>query len=211
MTVIQHIIFRDVFHHRRILRCVQGGVAGLMSVAAAVDAYNPFITIIISLVSSIVFFFSAEVIHNTALEDPCSFISSHLVCGFMGVILWFLLAKRENALILMKPGVNILWQFICAAVIVAFSIIASLLIFSLLRIVGILRNNFEVINHRRAIVLRNALSKRILLERLFSINSTTNYVVPGYRKTYFDVDRVTETTDIYFSDGDNVEKSKTAE
>lgn len=117
----------------------------------------------------------------------------------------------------MKPGVDILWQFICALVIIGLSLILALLIFLLLKVFGVFRNNFEAINHRRALVLRDALPKRVLLERLLGINSTTDYVIPGYRKIYFPMDRVIETgksatiTDTSFSDGDKVKQNKAVE
>ncbi|XP_018575582.1 ammonium transporter 2-like [Anoplophora glabripennis] len=213
VTIFQCIIFRDISHHRRIIRSVQGGVAGLISIAAAINLYTPSVTIMISIITSIVFFFFAELIHNTALEDPCSFVSSHLICGFIGVMVCPLAAQKENFGYTARIeilGVHLLWQFICTCAVIGMSVVVALFLFLLLLVSRILKNRFEIANHKRAAVLRDALTKRAYLERLFSINSTTDYVVPGYWKSFFDTDKAADkgkracVNNIILSDGDKL-------
>ncbi|KAJ8916225.1 hypothetical protein NQ315_016364 [Exocentrus adspersus] len=213
VAVFQLSFFRHLSRYRRMVRCVQGGMAGLVTVASAVDIYTPLVALLLPMGTAAFFFLFAELLHHTALEDACSLIPSHLICSFIGVMLCPLLAQKENlgsSVQLSTRGVHLLWQFICTLVVVVISVAVALFIFLLMKITRGLRNEFEAMNHKMADVIKDVISKRSYLERLFATNSSTEYVEPGYRRRYFDaVQERQENSNNPASAGDSGDTMKT--
>ncbi|XP_023022420.1 ammonium transporter 2 [Leptinotarsa decemlineata] len=178
ISVLHLLIFRKIFSYWIILRCIQGGIAGIISVAAGVDIFSPFECLAIAAVSSFFFFFFSILIHNTALEDYCNLTASHLVCSFLGILACPLLAHKENFGVSARKF-HILWQFICVIIVISITITFAWLLFLFFSLTKILRSKREAMNHQRAVVVQKYLPKRGFMERLFMIDSQTQHIAPG--------------------------------
>ncbi|XP_057660145.1 ammonium transporter 3-like isoform X1 [Diorhabda carinulata] len=193
VCLLHLIIFRSIYNYWIIVRCFQGGIAGIISIAAAVDIYTYLESLGISAITSIFFFFFSILIHNTALEDYCNLISSHLIGSIIAVMACPLLANKQNFETEFRK-VHILWQFICLCVVIAITTVFAWFVFLIFALCKLLRNKHEVLNHRRAVMIKRYLPKKGLLERLFMIDSKTDHIEPGEekRKQYM-VDKQTFT------------------
>ncbi|CAH1117835.1 unnamed protein product [Phaedon cochleariae] len=178
VSLLHLIIYRKIFTYWIILRCLQGGIAGVISVAAGVDIYSPYACIAIATVASVFFFFFSILVHNTALEDYCNFTSSHLVCSVLGSMACPLLAQKENFGVSARK-IHVLWQFICLIAVSALTLFFAWLVFLFLSLGELLRSKREVMNHQRAVVVQKYLPKRAFLERLFMIDSNTDHIEPS--------------------------------
>ncbi|CAH1962532.1 unnamed protein product [Acanthoscelides obtectus] len=193
VSLFHLFIFRKVFSYWIVLRCLQGGIAGVISIAAAVDAYSWIQCVAVAVVAAVLFFFLSILIHNTALEDYCNSTASVFASSIIGCMAPPILLMTENFGGRSKK-IHVLWQFICF--LVAFSCIALIawLLFMLLSMCKLLRNKKEEENHRRALVIQKYLPKRGFVERLFAIDSKTEHIAPGKDKVKsVRIDRTIET------------------
>lgn len=183
ISVIELCLYRTASSYWNVLRCLQGGIAGLISVSTAIDLYNPLMCAGISFVASLLFLLSSIIIHVTAIEDHCNFTSSHLICGFLGTLLCPMFVS-ERYLGNSSRRMFILWQSLCLLIVVVVSIIFAITIFGFLFCANILRSKREIKNHTRAVALQEHLPKRTFFGRLFHINYHTAHIAPGenYRK-----------------------------
>ncbi|KAG5890968.1 hypothetical protein JTB14_028646 [Gonioctena quinquepunctata] len=197
ISILHLLIFRKIFNYWIILRCIQGGIAGMISIAAGVDIYSSFECIAVVTICSFFFFFFSILIHNTALEDHCNLTASHLVCSFLGILACPLLAQKENFGVSARK-VHILWQFICTIIIISITVTFAWLLFLLFSLTKILRNTRETMNHQRAIVVQKYLPKRGFLERLFMIDDQTQHIEPGEkdRQSFLDLEKVKRDGDV---------------
>lgn len=182
--MIELCLYRSASNYWNVIRCIQGGIAALVSVTAAVDLYTPLVCAGIAAASSVLFLVASLLIHFTAIEDNCNFIASHLLCGFLGALACPILMKREFLSINRK--VFILWQLLCLILVTVVSLVFGACIFAFLLKINILRSRREVKNHNRAVALQQHLPKRSFLNRLFHITFRTAHIVPGesYRRQY---------------------------
>ncbi|CAG9856004.1 unnamed protein product [Phyllotreta striolata] len=177
-SLLNIFIARRILNYWSVLRCFQGGIAGVISIAAATDIYNVPRSAGVAAVAALFFFFFAILVHNTLLEDNCNLISSHLVASIVGTIACPIVAKKEN-LGGREKGTHLLWQFICLLVVLATTIVYSWLLFLLLSCCKLLRNKDEALNHRRAVAVAKYLPRKSCLQRLFMIDSKTDHIAPG--------------------------------
>nr|CAI5822978.1 unnamed protein product [Callosobruchus analis] len=87
VSILHLLIFRKVFSYWIVLRCIQGGIAGIISIAAAVDAYSWIQCVAVAAVAAVCFFFLSILIHNTALEDYCNVTA---VLSSITLVAWML-------------------------------------------------------------------------------------------------------------------------
>jgi len=160
------------------MRCIQGTIAGVVTVSAAANDYSPQIAIALGCLGGIVFYLVSTWIFRSALEDYCNVVSVHLVCAILGSILAPFCSARTD-----EDTVTILlsfsWQLICLAALLALVGVAMLLIFGMLKCCGILRNRSECLNHERANAAVDRGPSRSFLQRLFSPDSGCFYLQPG--------------------------------
>lgn len=177
-SLLNMCICRRIYNYWSVIRCLQGGIAGLISIAAGVDIYDFVECSAIAAICSIFFFFFSILIHNTSLEDNCNFIASHFVSSIFGTVACPIIAKKEN-FESNKKTVHILWQFICLLIVMIVTIAFSWFVFLMFACCKLLRNKEEVMNHRRALIVAKNLPRKGCLQRLFMIDSKTDHITPG--------------------------------
>lgn len=168
----------ETFDHWTLMRCVQGTIAGVVTVSAAANDYSPQVAIALGCLGGIVFHLVSTWIFRSALEDYCNVVGVHLVCAILGSILAPFCSARTD-----EDTVTILlafsWQLICLAALLVLVGVAMLLIFGILECCGILRNKSECLNHARANAAVDRGPSRSFLQRLFSLDSGCFYLQPG--------------------------------
>ncbi|XP_011637816.1 putative ammonium transporter 1 [Pogonomyrmex barbatus] len=178
IVALHFVLSRETFNHWTVMRCVQGTIAGVVTVSAAANDYSPQIAIALGCLGGIVFYLVSTRIFNSALEDYCNVIAVHLVCAILGSILAPFGAARNDedtvAILL-----NFSWQLICLAALLTLVGIAMLLLFGMLECCDILRNRSECLNHARANAAVDRGPPRSLLQRLFFPDSGCLYLQPG--------------------------------
>ncbi|XP_024876552.1 uncharacterized protein LOC112457621 [Temnothorax curvispinosus] len=179
IIVALHLVLgRETFNHWTLMRCVQGTIAGVVTVSAAANDYSPQIAIALGCLGGIVFYLVSTWIFRSALEDYCNVVGVHLVCAILGSILAPFCSVRLD-----EDTVTILlsfsWQLICLAALLALVGAAMLLIFGMLECCGILRNRSECLNHARANAAVDRGPSRTFLQRIFSSDSGCFYLQPG--------------------------------
>nr|CAH7761037.1 unnamed protein product [Callosobruchus chinensis] len=193
VSLLHLVIFRKVFSYWIVLRCIQGGIAGIISIAAAVDAYSWIQCVAVAVVAAVCFFFLSILIHNTALEDYCNMTAGVMASSTIGIMACPILLDSENFGGRSKK-IHVLWQFVCYLTVFASTAVVAWLLFLLLSMCKVLRNKKEEENHRRALVIKKYLPKRGFTERLFAIDSKTEHVTPGKDKLKsVRIDRTIET------------------
>ncbi|VEN46196.1 unnamed protein product [Callosobruchus maculatus] len=193
VSILHLLLFRKVFSYWIVLRCIQGGIAGIISIAAAVDAYSWIHCVAVGVVAAVCFFFVSILIHNTALEDYCNVTAGVMASSTIGIMACPILLGSENFGGRSKK-IHVLWQFICFLIVLSSITVVAWLLFMLLSMCKVLRNKKEEENHRRALVIKKYLPKRGFMERLFAIDSKTEHVTPGKDKLKsVRIDRTIET------------------
>lgn len=179
LTIALHFMLsRETFNHWTVMRCIQGTIAGVVTVSAAANDYSPQVAISLGCLGGVVFYLISRRIFHSALEDYCNVIAIHLGCAIFGSILAPICTRRinENATTIL---LNLSWQLICLAALLALVGTAMLLIFSLLECCGMLRNRSECLNHVRANVAVDRGPPRSFLQRLFFPDGGCLYLQPG--------------------------------
>uniref|UniRef100_A0AAR5P1X6 Ammonium transporter AmtB-like domain-containing protein n=1 Tax=Dendroctonus ponderosae TaxID=77166 RepID=A0AAR5P1X6_DENPD len=181
VTLILVILTRDIYRYWIIVKSLQGGLAGIVTVAAGIDIYTPGVNFGIACGGGMIFFLFSNLIHFSALEDCCNIITIYLICGSVGSLIPPLLGSGEN-LGLTGPVriqfIHLLWQFICLIVILLMTVIIYLSLFTILFASGILKNTYEEANHQRAKILYGRLPWKKYFDRLFMINGASKEISP---------------------------------
>lgn len=178
IVALHLVLGREAFDHWTLMRCVQGTIAGVVTVSAAANDYSPQVAITLGCLGGIAFYLVSTWIFRSALEDYCNVVGAHLVCAILGSVLAPFCSARTD-----EDTVTILltfsWQLICLAALLALVGAAMLLIFGILECCGILRNKSECLNHARANAAVDRGPSRSFLQRLFSPDSGCFYLQPG--------------------------------
>ncbi|XP_066155996.1 ammonium transporter 2-like [Euwallacea fornicatus] len=160
VILVMVVLTRDLYRYWIIARGLQGGLAGLVTVAAGIDVYSHLVSFGIASGGSMIFFFASNLIHYSPLENCFDIIIIYLVCASIGLLLPPLLNSRENlglTIPLSIQSINLLWQFLCLIVIFLLTVIIFLSLFTLLYVSGIFKT-FENENHQRVHLLYRKLS-----------------------------------------------------
>ncbi|XP_011862663.1 PREDICTED: ammonium transporter 1 member 3-like [Vollenhovia emeryi] len=183
MIVALHLVLsRETLNHWTLMRCIQGTIAGVVTVSAAANDYTPQIAIALGCLGGVVFHLASTWIFRSALEDYCNIVGVHLVCATLGSVLAPICsasADEDTVTVLLSFS----WQLICLAALLALVGAAMLLIFGMLECCGILRNGSEWLNHARANAAVKRGPPRSFLQRLFSLDGACLYLKPGFTST----------------------------
>lgn len=174
-----HFIFsRETFNHWTVMRCVQGTIAGVVTVSAAANEYSPQIAIALGCLGGIVFYLVSRQIFHNSLEDYCNVIAIHLVCAILGsVVAPFCVLNTDEDIETILLSFS--WQLICLVALLALVSTVMSLIFGMLECCGILRNRSECLNHERANAAVQRGPPRSFLQRLFFPDSGCLYLQPS--------------------------------
>lgn len=182
VVALHFLLYRDTFNYWVILKCIQGALAGIVSIASGVDVYTPIMAFALAAGAAMLFYFIAQAIHLTPLEDYCNVIAIHFVCGLISSLTPPLLGSKENlgsSVSVHTMLVHFEWQCICCGVVVGLCLSTSLLLFLILCTCGILRNRRDRVNHKRAVTVCDNQSG-CCFARLFKIKCKgTTYIKPG--------------------------------
>lgn len=188
-TVITlHLLFyQNKITYWVILKFLQGGLASFITISAAYDVYNTPISIIVALIGAIFFFFIAEYVFTTAIEDNCNIIAIHFTCGILSCLLSPFFSCRDNLGFLENPSaymnmIHLAWQVLCCLIAIAAVSIVFCLIFLFLLVTGLLRNKGEKIAHLRAKRVVKGGAKIITAEP----SNATDFISPNVEYQEFD-------------------------
>nr|XP_033340735.1 ammonium transporter 1 member 3-like [Megalopta genalis] len=170
----------EEFNHWTVMRCVQATVAGLAVVSAGADIYTPEMAICVGSIGSVIYFLVSKLVFQSALEDYCNIIATHVACAFLGSLLAPLFAIEridDTETNLMR----LYWQVICLLTVVSMVSVIMYISFTLLEVLGFLRNRSEHLNHSRAARAMAALDvpRRTFFQRLFQADDDPVYIQPG--------------------------------
>ncbi|KAF2905560.1 hypothetical protein ILUMI_00608 [Ignelater luminosus] len=182
VVILQFLFFRETFNYWIILRCMQGAIAGIVSIASGIDVYTPVLAFAIGAIAAIVFYFVVICVHNSSVEDYCNVIPIHLVCGLLGSMLPPLLGTTENLGTSITSHFRIIhlgWQLLSLTTVSTLMISVFVIHFFVLNLTGFLRNKSEEVNHRRGVTAAVRGPERCFLQRLFTLYPSTPYIEPG--------------------------------
>ncbi|XP_076269480.1 ammonium transporter 2-like [Rhynchophorus ferrugineus] len=176
-TLLQTLKSKDMYKYWRVIKCLQGGLAGFITVSAGIDIYNPVSSFGIAAFGSSIFFLSTHLVHYSPLEDCCNIISIYLVCSFFGCLIPPLFGNGENLGFSVPNKIrftHLLWQCVCLLTIISFTVLPYFLIFFMFVVFGCLKNDFEEVNHERAKILYGKLPWKRYFDRIFMANKSSD-------------------------------------
>ncbi|KYN00990.1 PREDICTED: putative ammonium transporter sll1017 [Cyphomyrmex costatus] len=175
IVALHFVLDRNTYDHWMLMRCIQGTIAGVVTISAAPNDYSPQIAIVLGCLGGIVFHLVTTWIFHSTLEDYCNVVAIHLICAILGSILAPFCAMRtdEDTITIL---LNFSWQLISLAALLALVGTAMLLIFGMLECCGILRNRSECLNHVQGNAAVDKAPSRSFLQKLFSPNSGCLYL-----------------------------------
>jgi ammonium transporter, Amt family len=128
-----------------------GILGGLVSITAGAYALDGFMSIVAGLIGGVIVTFSVLTLERLRVDDPVGAVSVHGVCGFWGTIAVGLFANG-NAPILDEGSKGLFFgggadlfidQLVGALAVMAFVVIASGILFFLIKKAGVLRSSRE--------------------------------------------------------------------
>lgn len=148
---LHFFLSREPFNHWTVMRCVQASVAGTIVVSAGVDVYSPIMCVGLGFTGGIVFYLVARRVFESALEDYCNVVATHLASAMIGsFVAPFCRTSTAGVYDAHTMIVNVAWQVICLVTIVTLVVVTMTIAFALLECLGLLRNRSEFVNHLRA-------------------------------------------------------------
>ncbi|XP_069674263.1 ammonium transporter 3-like [Periplaneta americana] len=182
VVILQFILARDMFDYWVVIRCMQGSIAGIVTITAGVDVYNPLVAFGLGAAGALFFFITAKLLFSSSIEDNANIIPIHLVCGLFGTFFPPICGSNINLGTSHNVLLNFGWQIICSSTILAIMTAFSLIMFLILNYFGFMRNRAEERNNRRALTALTARPQRRFLQRIFTIDEEHQpYLQPGYR------------------------------
>ncbi|XP_078040468.1 amt-2-like protein [Augochlora pura] len=170
----------EEFNHWTVMRCVQATVAGVATVSAGADVYTPEMAIGIGSIGSVIYFLVSKVVFQSALEDYCNIIATHVACALVGSLVApvFAITRFDHA---RTNLIGLYWQIICLLTVISMVSVIMYVSFTLLEALGYLRNRSEHLNHSRAVRAMEALDvpRRTFFQRLFQADDDPVYIQPG--------------------------------
>ncbi len=123
---------------------LNGALGGLVSVTAGCAFFAPWAAVLTGMIAGIVMVLAIDMMEGLRIDDPVSAFAVHGVCGILGTLAVGLLAQPElthgaGGLLLGGGLQQIFIQAVGSLTIIGFVVIASLLMFGLLRGMGRLR------------------------------------------------------------------------
>lgn len=156
IVVLLHLMFRGTrFNYWTTLKCLQGGLAGFVAIAAGYDLYTPPIACLVTSLAVVTFYVTSELVSWSALEDNCNIIATYFVCGIFSCLSPPIFGHKENLGFFSNNNVYVnyihfAWQLLCCAVVVGIFVIVFLIVFLCLLLFGFLKNDQEILAHARA-------------------------------------------------------------
>ena len=150
---LHFILSREPFNHWTVMRCVQASIAGMIIISSDVDVYSPIMCVGLGCSGGIIFYLVSRKVFQSALEDYCNIVATHLTCALVGSFVAPFCRNLNtgfdnvNSLLL-----NVAWQVICLVTIVTLVAFTMTVAFLFLECLGLLRNRSEFVNHLRAVV-----------------------------------------------------------
>ncbi|KAK4879003.1 hypothetical protein RN001_007149 [Aquatica leii] len=180
---LQHVIRQEAINYWNVLRCIQGGVAGIVAISPGVNVYTPEIAFGAAAVSSLAFYYVSLCIYRkTSIEDYCNVIAIHLVCGIIGL---FFLPLVDNSEYFTSQSFNYrlvhsLWQLVSTLTVFFLLVVVCTNLFYGLLLCKYMRNELEQNDHERGLLaIENQERDKSFLDRLFVTTRFSPYVEPG--------------------------------
>ncbi|XP_012261226.2 putative ammonium transporter 1 [Athalia rosae] len=180
IVVLHFALSREAFNYWTVIRCVQGAISGVVTVAPAVDLYSPLVVIGISCASGLIFYLVSRRVYRSALEDYCNIAATHLACALFGIFLAPMCGRpTESGVPNHEMVLDVAWQVICISALILLVTLVFGPFFLVLDLCGFLRNRSEFVNHLRATVALERGPPRSYMQRLFFPDVQSLYLQPG--------------------------------
>ncbi|XP_046753123.1 ammonium transporter 1 member 2-like [Diprion similis] len=180
VVALHFALSREAFNYWTVTRCIQGGISGIVAIAAGVDLYSPLVVVGISCASGLVFYLVSRRVYRSALEDYCNIVATHLACALFGSFLAPLCGRpRGSDAVNHTMVLDVAWQVICILALISTVAVTMWPLFVALEVCGFLRNRSEFINHLRAITALERGPPRSYMQRLFFPGIESVYLQPG--------------------------------
>ncbi|KAB0798580.1 hypothetical protein PPYR_09573 [Photinus pyralis] len=177
---LQFLVCKQDVTYWNVLKCIQGAVAAITTVAGGVHLYSPLTTVLLASCGSTAFYFAQIVLESkSSIEDYSNVVAIHLVCGFLGLVMVPLIIMQN-----VTGMVFFLWHIICIFVTIAVLAVVIVLFLFLLHTAGILRSTTDEKNHQRSLVVANKTTHKKCSQRLFHLNLNAPQIEPGSRKNF---------------------------
>ena len=116
---------------------LNGSLAGLVGITAGADLMSPMEAVIIGLIAGVIVFFSVGFFDKIKIDDPVGAISVHLVCGLWGTAAVGIFGDKAG-------GAQLGVQLLGFASIVAFTVVFTFVVFSIIKVVAGVRVDEKV-------------------------------------------------------------------
>eukprot|EP00469_Lotharella_globosa_P018735 CAMPEP_0167810792 /NCGR_PEP_ID=MMETSP0112_2-20121227/286_1 /TAXON_ID=91324 /ORGANISM="Lotharella globosa, Strain CCCM811" /LENGTH=496 /DNA_ID=CAMNT_0007709385 /DNA_START=99 /DNA_END=1585 /DNA_ORIENTATION=- len=147
------VVSRVFFGHYNLTHCLNGLLAGLVSITGPCPVVNPPAAMLIGAIGSLIYFSAAHLLSRIGVDDPLSAFPIHGCCGMWGVLSVGIFATRSNIRKVygfdnnaVESGNQFRNQLIGLLAIASWSFVTSSVVFLSLRAAGILRVDQEVEN-----------------------------------------------------------------
>ncbi|XP_033102659.1 putative ammonium transporter 1 [Anneissia japonica] len=124
-----------------LLTTINGGLTGMVAICAGCDVVEPWGAFVIGFVAGMVFIVVSNLMLKFKIDDPLDAVAVHMGGGFWGIIAVTVFA-RDTGIVYAGDSdsfLQLLWNIIGSISIFAWSLVTSLLMFGVMRAVGILR------------------------------------------------------------------------
>ncbi|XP_043273943.1 putative ammonium transporter 1 [Venturia canescens] len=190
VVALHFILGKEPFNYWTVMRCVQASIAGTIAVSGGVHFYEPLLCLGLGCSSGIIYYLVSKRVFQSALEDYCNVIATHLFSSLVASLLTPLAhvtpESLKNPILIL---VNFTWHVICLIAIVALVTVPVALLLGFLECLGLLRNRSEIINHLRAIVAKERGPPRSRMQRLFLPEGEILYLQPCTARVRQNVDQ----------------------
>lgn len=74
----------------------KGILGGLVAITPACSVVEPYAAVLLGLLSGLVYYGSAKLLHRLRIDDPLDAAPVHLMCGILGVVFVGFFATEQN-------------------------------------------------------------------------------------------------------------------
>ena len=84
VIVLNFILNGRFYDHWKITRYFQSLISGLVVVSGCPEMYSPIIATALGSINGILFYGISEMMFQSAIEDNCNIVATHLISGILG-------------------------------------------------------------------------------------------------------------------------------
>ncbi|XP_049822888.1 ammonium transporter 2-like isoform X1 [Aethina tumida] len=178
VTICHVMVYhRQIFSYWVFVRTLQSAYAGVVTISGGVDVFSPLSSLLITVLSSLLFFAVAFGLHMTAFEDNCNVAAIHFNCAFFGNLCTGIFKTTRYG---WNLGVHTgtWYQLMVWLSAFIFITISMTIVYVIISCTRILSGDVESRNHLMAENIKKSQKKKFY-RRLFSIKQRRRYFEPA--------------------------------